>query len=60
MWLNPKEQSKWVYNQCLKLKEENKKDHENIWKLITDSEDAYRYCRYVKDRPEIRKYIKEK
>jgi len=30
-----------------------------IWSKITDSHWAYRYCRDVKDRPEVRKYIKK-
>ena len=59
MWLDKKEQSEWAYEQCLKLKKENKEDIDEIWKLITDSYDAYWYCRCVKDRPEVRKYIKE-
>ena len=49
---NEKEISEWAYDQCL----EN--DTIQIRRLITDSGWAYCYCRDVKDRPEVRRYIK--
>jgi len=51
MWMDEKEISKAIYNKCLK------DDQEKFWSLITDSEWAYWYCRYVVDRPEVRKHI---
>lgn len=45
--------SKWAYEQCLN------NDIEEIRNLITDPYIAYLYCTNVKDRPEVRKYIKD-
>ena len=57
MWIDKKEQNEWAYNECLRLKKEKKKDVDEIWRLITDSEWAYEYCIDVKDREQMWKRI---
>jgi len=53
MWMNEEEISKWAFKKC----KEN--DLKKFWSLITDSEWAYYYYIFVKDRPEVLKYIKK-
>lgn len=57
MWLEPNEFSYWAYRQCLELKQQNLKDKDELWKLITHEESACLYCKFIKDRPQVRKYI---
>jgi len=53
MWMDEKEISEQMYKKCFR------NDQEKYWSLITDSAWSYYYCKNVKDRPEVRKFIIE-
>ena len=48
MWLDKKEQSKWAYNEAIKLKSEGKQVQDEITDLITEKY-FVRYCRSIVD-----------
>ena len=49
---NKLDMSEWAFDQC-----EIGNDTEDMRDLIKTERYAFLYCRFIKDRPEIRKYI---
>ena len=51
MWMDEKEISYAMYEKC------KKSDKKIYWENITNSYWSYKYCKNIKDRPEVRQYI---
>ena len=51
MWMSKYEISKAMYYKC------KERDRREYWQHIIESFYAYCYCRFIKDRDEVRKHI---